>query len=82
VGEFGQFRSVEETMDAATEAAMNVIKAKLALWDATVELERLLGFDVDTNGDELNDICACLGKPSDVTVQDAQMYLDSLRADA
>lgn len=58
-------------------AAKALINAKLAVWNACYALEKLLGFDVDSNGDYLeetaSDVDDAAGK------RDAADYLDWLK---
>jgi hypothetical protein len=64
-------------MDLTNEqrrALRKVMKAKLALWDASLEAEELLGRDVDAAGESLDDYCAHLQTADDVdNVQDEDL---------
>lgn len=51
---------------------------KLSLWDAALDLERLIGFEVDTGA--LDDFPFCLGEPhtsSNLTLSDLNYWLQS-----
>jgi hypothetical protein len=51
---------------------------KLSLWDAALDLERLIGFEVDTGA--MDDLAACLGEPhtsSNLTLSDLNDWLQS-----
>jgi len=52
--------------DVQRAALRKVIRAKLAMWDASLEAENLLGLDVDTGCQSLDDTCAGLDAPDDV----------------
>lgn len=58
---------------------MAMIKAKLTLWDASTVVERLIGFEVETNGGALDDHCACIDEVEDVTEAAALQFIAELR---
>lgn len=52
-------------------ALRKVVSAKLALWDASNEAEKLLGCDIDTNGAELEGLCSMI--PNDYEVPEHEL---------
>jgi hypothetical protein len=60
-------------------AVVEMMKAKLQLWDASVTVEQLIGFDVETNGGKLDAICGCIDSQDDVTDDDALLLIADLR---
>ncbi len=60
-------------------AVIELMKAKLRLWDASTVVEELIGFDVETNGGELDTSCACIDTCDEVEQEDALMLIVALR---
>ena len=60
-------------------AAVEMIKAKIRLWDASVVVEGLIGFDVDTNGGTLDAHCAVIDEVEDVSDRAALELIAELR---
>lgn len=59
-------------------AARRLLQAKLRLWDVSLELERALGFDVDSGGDALEVQCSMLDDADCVTDENAIELLTAL----
>lgn len=60
------------------ELTIQLIQAKLRLWNLSVQLENVLGIEIDTNGSALNDICAVIDEEEDVTEESAELFLQDL----
>ena len=60
-------------------AVVEMLKAKLRLWDASVVVEGLIGFDVDTNGGTLDSHCAVIDEVENVSDRAALELIAELR---
>lgn len=56
--------------DEQQDALRKVVDAKLALWDAADAAEKVLGFDIDSGGDELDGFCAMIDGAEDLDHDD------------
>lgn len=68
--------------DAALGAFQQMMFHKLQLWDRSCELEKAIGFDVDTR--ELDSLAACLGDPDtafNLTEEDLDDWLQDHAGD-
>ena len=45
----------------------DVVRAKLALWDAASRFERAAGVEINTGAEGLDAMCSCLGPPESVS---------------
>lgn len=62
---------------AQRASLLNVIGAKLALWDASTDAEEVLGVEIDTANHSLDTLCSMLR-----TKEDAEKLSDSSLLDA
>lgn len=60
------------------EALREVVRAKLRLWDVSVEAEKLIGVDIDTGSEELETACLTADSVEEVEDLPDEMLLSLL----